>query len=428
MEITASIERYAGGDGMGDGSALRNLPPRRIAIFTGAYNHIADGVSLTLNRLVEHLESTGAAVLVLAPTVENPPIKHAGTLVPIPSLAAPGRPDYRISLGLTPSARKRLEAFNPTLFHIATPDILGFQALKLARKWNLPVVASYHTHFSSYLKYYRLSLIETWMWKYLRSFYAQCSHVYVPTPEMAEVLRSQGINNGLELWPRGVDTRMFNPEKRSTRWRRNLGISDQEVVVTFVSRLVWEKGLDVFAEVIESLSREGIPHRSVVVGDGPARSALEERLPGTIFVGYTRGAELARAYSSSDVFLFPSETETFGNVTLEAMASGLPTVCADAPGSNALVSHGKTGYLASPRDSRAFYDRVRALVLDETLRGKLGINASRRAREYSWQVVLSRMTRYYDQILGRIPSFVIEHPFPHEPRTNTPVQQVSLTY
>src|SRR5690606_2998265 len=128
--------------------------------FTGAYNHIADGVSLTLNRLVEYLERIGAEVLVFAPTVEDPAVDHAGTLFPIPSIPAPGREEYRVSLGLTRKARREFEAFQPTLVHIATPDYLGNRALRLARRQGIPVVASYHTHFSSYLKYYGFEELE----------------------------------------------------------------------------------------------------------------------------------------------------------------------------------------------------------------------------------------------------------------------------
>ncbi|PSQ79966.1 MAG: hypothetical protein BRD46_05285, partial [Bacteroidetes bacterium QS_8_68_15] len=133
---------------------------KRVALFTGAYNHIADGVSLTLNRLVEHLEAQGAAVRVFAPTVAEPPVDHAGTLVPVRSMPAPGRPEYRVALGLSRSARRELEAFRPNLFHVATPDLLGRSARKWARRWGVPLVASYHTHFSSYLKYYGLGLLE----------------------------------------------------------------------------------------------------------------------------------------------------------------------------------------------------------------------------------------------------------------------------
>lgn len=380
-------------------------PPKRIALFTGAYNHIADGVSLTLNRLVEHLERKGVSVRVFAPTVDDPPLDHAGTLVPVPSVPLPGRSEYRLTLGITPSVREELEAFDPTLFHIATPDLLGQHALSLGQTTDTPVVASYHTHFSSYLKYYHLDLLESALWSYLRRFYQQCEHVYVPSAAMADVLRDHDITKGLRLWERGVNTDRFSPERRSLDWRRTHGIGDDEVVVTFVSRLVREKGLDIYADVIERLEQRGVPHRSMVVGDGPAREEIEDRLPNTTFTGFLEGDDLARAYASSDVFLFPSDTETFGNVTLEAMASGLPTVCARAAGSRDLVNDGRTGRLCPPGDVSAFTEATRRLVQNTALRDRMRSAAYERAQDFRWETILDKMNGYYDEVLGRrVPS------------------------
>ncbi len=379
----------------------RARPPQRVALFTGAYNHIADGVSLTLNRLVDHLERQGTDVLVFAPSVDDPPVDHNGTLVRIPSIPAPGRPEYRIALGMNRTARERLATFRPSLIHIATPDLLGRAALRHARSEEIPVVASYHTHFSSYLKYYYLGVLEPLLWAYLRNFYRQCEHVYVPSPSMGEVLRSNGITEGLRLWERGVNTQRFNPVHRSSAWRQRYGIADDEVVVSFVSRLVWEKGLHLYADVIERLEAHNIPHRSLVVGDGPARAELEGRLPNTIFTGHLEGDALANAYASSDVFLFPSDTETFGNVTLEAMASGLPTVCADATGSRTLVDDGTTGVLAPAGDTDAFFEATARLITDAEGRRTMGRQAHQRAQHYSWNAVLSRIVGYYDELLHR---------------------------
>jgi glycosyltransferase involved in cell wall biosynthesis len=356
-------------------------------------------VSLTLNRLVDHLERQGAAVRVFAPTVDDPPIDHAGTLVSVPSLPLPGRSEYRLSLGLSLSARQELKKFDPTLYHIATPDLLGRHALSRAQSTNTPVVASYHTHFSSYLKYYHLGLLETPVWSYLRSFYRQCQQVYVPTAAIGEVLRDHGITDGLRLWQRGVDTTRFAPTHRSDTWRHAHSIDDDKVVVTFVSRLVWEKGLDVYAQVIERLERQGVPHHSLIVGDGPAREALGARLPNTTFAGFLKGDALARAYASSDLFLFPSDTETFGNVTLEAMASGLPTLCADAAGSRDLVEDGTTGRLCPPGDVDAFTEAARTLIADASLRNRMGATAHERAQDFTWPSVLGQMNQYYDEVL-----------------------------
>ena len=370
----------------------------RIALFTGAYNHIADGVSLTLNRLVNFLGQKGAEVRVYAPTVPHPALKHAGTLVPVRSVTAPGRPDYRISLGLSSGAREDLTGFKPNLFHIATPDVLGLSALRTARRTGTPIVASYHTHFASYLDYYRLGALEGATWSYLKWFYNQCRHVYVPTPSMLQVLVGQGITSDLRLWPRGVEADLFNPARRSLEWRRAQGFADEDVVVAFVSRLVTEKGLNVVVDVARGLESRGIAHKVLIVGDGPERASLGASLPNAVFAGHLVREALATAYASSDVFLFPSETETFGNVTLEAMASGLPAVVADATGSNALVEDGVTGFLARPRDSGEFLDRVARLIENPELRSRMGSAARTAAERYEWSRVLGQIEAYYEEI------------------------------
>ena len=384
-----------------NGNALPGaaLAGERIAIFSGAYNHIADGVTMTLNRLVAHLHEQGAEVLVFAPTIPDPPVEHVGEMVPVPSFHFYGYPDYIVSTGLSPEARNRLDAFNPTLIHVATPDYLGFKALRYARKHGIPLVSSYHTHFATYLEYYWVPFTVGMLWKYLRWYYARCEHLYVPSESMAEVLRDYGVTRGIRLWQRGVDRDRFNPGHRSTAWRQSLGIVDDEVVITFVSRLVWEKGLRVYAEVIEGLTARGVPHRSLIVGDGPARAELVERLPETIFTGHLEGDALSRAYASSEIFLFPSDTETFGNVTLEAMASSLPAVCADATGSRSLVADGETGFLAPPFDASRFLEAVERLALDHTLRRTMSRKALERAQSYAWDAVMDRIVGYYVELL-----------------------------
>lgn len=375
-----------------------NIRGFRIALFTGAYNHIADGVSLTLNRLVAYLERQGAKVLVFGPTIPNPPLKHAGTLVPVPSINAPGRPEYRVSLGLSRAAHANLTEFDPHLFHVATPDLLGLAALRAAKRTGKPIVASYHTHFASYLAYYRLGVLEQTTWRYLRWFYSQCRQVYVPTASMTRVLEQHGIAGNLRLWPRGVDSGLFNPSRRSLEWRRARGIEDTEVVITFVSRLVTEKGLDVLTGVAKSLVTRGIEHRLVIVGDGPERARLGESLPGAVFEGHQTGEALAQAYASSDIFLFPSDTETFGNVTLEALASGLPAVVADATGSNALVTNGVNGFLSPARDPGGFARAVEQLLADGALRARMSSAARASAEPYEWDRVLSQIVAYYEEL------------------------------
>lgn len=369
--------------------------PLRVALFTGAYNHIRDGVALTLNRLTAYLERHGMEVRVFAPTARHPAMRHAGTLIAVPSLPAPGRPDYRLSLALPRRARRALAEWRPHVVHIATPDLLGVQALRLARRWGVPAVSSYHTHFASYLDYYHLERLEGAVWRYLRWFYGQCRELYVPSAAVADVLRQHGIGGRIIAWPRGVDTALFHPRHRSVEWRRSVGAGGGEPIITFVSRLVPEKGIGVLAEVLHGLTQGAVAHRAVIVGDGPARAELAGRLPHTHFTGTLAGEALARAYASSDLFLFPSDTETFGSVTLEAMASGVPVVCADALGSRSLVRDGVTGLLAPAGRSERFLDHVMRLLGDEALRARMGAAARQHALAYDWERVLARMARSY---------------------------------
>jgi glycosyltransferase involved in cell wall biosynthesis len=221
---------------------------------------------------------------------------------------------------------------------------------------------------------------------------------------MIDALLADGFRNNFRLWPRGVDTVDFNPGKRSSLWRAKYGIGESELVVVFVSRLVREKQLDTLAAALRLMEARGIIHRSVIVGDGPERAALERKLPHAVFTGFLEGEELAEAYASSDIFVFPSETETFGNVTLEAMASGLPCVCADATGSRSLVVHGRTGYLAKPGCAQEFADHITALVRDAELRRQVGMAARQRSLEFSWDETMARIHGYYKSLLAVTPA------------------------
>ena len=203
------------------------------------------------------------------------------------------------------------------------PDIVAHRAVTWARRRKIPVVASVHTRFDTYLQYYGLQFLEPAARAIMRRYYRRCDAIVVPAESTAAIMRAQRMNKDISIWARGVDREQFNPERRSLEWRRAHGIGDDEMVVSFLGRLVLEKGLDVFADAIDAARAMGVPLKVVAIGDGPARDYFQERLPDAIFTGQLTGAELATALASTDVFLNPSITETFGNVTLEAMACGL---------------------------------------------------------------------------------------------------------
>ena len=378
------------------------MAQNKVALFTGNYHHVRDGVSLTLNRLVAFLLENGVDVLVFGPTIDDPPMEHSGVMVAVPSVKAPGRPEYRITTGFPDDAREKLEDFDPDIVHIATPDILGYKALKWARKNSVPVVSSFHTNFTSYLKYYKLGLMEPLGWKYLRWFYGQCEHVYVPTESMAQELRDQQIDTNLKIWARGIDVEKFNPSYRNPSWRKKVGFSEDDIVVTFVSRLVWEKNLELFADVVQDVQKTEPKLKALVVGEGPAMTGLKHMMPNAAYLGFLKGEELSSAYANSDIFFFPSDTETFGNVTLEAMASGLPCLVADAVGSKSLVAQNKNGFLGDVNDPETFKKYLKKLVDDSDLRQQMSAESLTRAEDYSWESINNNLLGYYQEILQGI--------------------------
>lgn len=371
----------------------------RIALFTGNYNHIRDGVSNTLNRLVAHLEKRGFPVLVFGPWTPEPAMKHEGTFEPIYAIPAPGRPEYRIATGFPKKKREILRQFKPDLIHIATPDILGYKALRYAIRHNIPVVSSYHTHFSSYLKYYRLGFMKRLLWKYLHWFYRNCKHLYVPSPAAIDELGREGIQCDMKLWARGVDTDLFHPDKRDLEWRRSLGFTDEQQVIVFVSRLVWEKNLAMVVRAFQTIQNPANSIRTLIVGDGPAKQELSGQLPETVFTGYLNGEDLAKAYASSDIYFFPSDTETFGNVTLEAMSSGLPVVAARAVGNISLVDEEVNGYLADAADHDAFVEYLKSVANSAELRSGLATASRNKAESYEWERILDQLLSYYQELI-----------------------------
>jgi phosphatidylinositol alpha 1,6-mannosyltransferase len=372
----------------------------RVALFSGNYAMTVDGANKALNRLVEYLERQGVTVRVYSPTIDNPPFKHEGDLVSLPSIAIPGRSEYRVPTWLGKRVRADLAAFDPHILHIASPDFAAREAAKWARDRGLPVVASVHTRFETYPRYYRLGFLEPAMEAWLRKLYRRCDALLTPSPSMIETLRAQDMNDDVGLWSRGVEHSIFNPGRRDPAWRRELGIGDGDVAVGFLGRLVLEKGLDVFAEVIADLDRRGVPHKVLVIGEGPARAAFTEKMSDACFVGFQGGADLGRAVASMDVLLNPSVTETFGNVTLEAMACGVPVVAADATGAASLVEDGVNGYLVPPRAIGRYADRIAGYVADPALRRAHGEAGAERAKAFEWDTINRAVADTYMRILA----------------------------
>jgi glycosyltransferase involved in cell wall biosynthesis len=371
----------------------------RIALFSGNYNYVRDGANQALNRLVGYLLRQGAAVRIYSPTVKEPALPPNGDLVGVPALPFPGRSEYRAPLFIPPGVKRDIKRFRPNIFHVASPEVLGHRAVTLAHRRDLPVIASVHTRFETYPRYYGLAFLEPLMVAALRRFYRRCDAIFAPSDSMAQLLREQRMNYDVGIWSRGIDREIFNPGRRSIAWREAQGIDGDVPVIGFVGRLVMEKGLDVFSDTIEQLERRQVRHRVLVVGEGPARDWFEKRLPNAVFAGFQGGEDLGRAVASMDMLFNPSVTETFGNVTLEAMAAGLPVVAAIATGSESLVSDGVTGRLVRPGAIRGFADALALYCDDPEARRAAGAAGERASLRYGWDQVNQVLVDAYLRII-----------------------------
>lgn len=371
----------------------------RIALFSGNYNYVRDGANQALNRLVGWLLENGAQVRVYSPTTKTPAFEPAGDLISLPSLPIPGRAEYRVTTILPPRIKKDLNRFAPNVVHISSPDSAGHSAVRWAQRHNIPVLGSVHTRFETYPRYYNMAFLEPVLEAILRRLYRKCDAIVAPSDSMAQVLREQRMSYDVGIWSRGVDKHIFNPGMRDMDWRRSLGLADDVPVIGFLGRLVMEKGLDVFSDSIDRLVRRQVPHQVLVVGEGPARGWFESRLPGAVFAGFQGGTDLGRAVASMDLFFNPSITETFGNVTLEAMACAVPVVAARATGSESLVEHNVTGQLVRPGATVEFADALQAYCGDAELRARHGQAGLKRSEKYSWDRINRGLAETYIRLI-----------------------------
>lgn len=395
MWSSESVARGPAASGAGgvDASSLR------LALFSGNYNYTRDGANQALNRLVRHLESRGAVCRVYSPTTGAPAFEPAGTLVSAPSVAVPGRPEYRAALGLSRALRRDIAAFRPNLIHISAPDALNVGAQKLGRKLGVPVVASMHTRFETYLDYYGLGFLRPAAERYLNRFYSGCDRILAPSAAMAATL-SPDLNDRVRMWGRGVDRRQFSPAHRDDAWRQAHGFGPDDVVVAFLGRLVMEKGLDVLASTFALLKAREPRVKALIIGQGPAGDWLKERLPDAVFTGEVTGEALSRAVASADILLNPSLTETFGNATLESLAAGLVVIAPEAPSTRVLIEDGRNGVRVMEPSAEAYAEVIRALVADPPRRQALARTAREMSARWDWVEILDAVLAAYEEVTG----------------------------
>ncbi|MGE5354323.1 MAG: glycosyltransferase family 4 protein [Acidobacteriota bacterium] len=377
---------------------IYDLSNLRVAYFAASMQPGLDGVTRVLYNLIDELNKRGIQNVFFSAV--NPPVEDRPTkMFTVPSFAFPLYKEYKISLPPFSSLREELQKFNPDIIHFNSPCPLGYAAARAGAKLKVPTVATYHTHFASYAKYYRVQALESYGWSYFRKLYNKCRTVYVPSNPIIKILRSHGINN-LTLLPHGVDSEMFSPRFRSEEWRRSLGLENKTVIL-YAGRLVWEKDLLTFANASRIISGRRDDIVFVLAGDGPVKNELEKMMPGAVFLGYQKGKSLSTAFASSDVFVFPSTTETFGNVTLEAMASGIPAICVREGGAYDVIQDEVTGLIAEPRDAGDLSRKILRLANDRSGRLEMGRRAYDYAIEQTWSNIFSRLFDSYLEVVNR---------------------------
>ncbi len=376
------------------GPPIATREPRSL-VFTDTFSE-TNGVAGTMRRLAAAAASDEISLAVV--TADQAAVEGRG-LIRLEadwSFALPAYEGLLLNFPLLTRVLARVEAEAPDLIHVATPGPIGLCGVAAAKLLGLPLVGSYHTELGPYaLHLTRDAVVADAFSLYVDWFYRQCASVLAPTNAVAERLARRGLPGALTTWGRGVDTTLFTPERRSEALRASL-LRGGETLLLSVGRLSDEKRLDVLLDAFALLEPETSGVRLAVVGEGPARARLEARAPETVsFLGEAHGAELACLYASADLFCFPSTTDTFGQVLLEAGASGLPVVAARTGGAPELVADGASGLLVAPDDPVAFAEAVRQLAGSPTLRWRYGAEARSLATQRSWTRSLEELRNAY---------------------------------
>lgn len=369
----------------------------KITFVTDTYTPQANGVATTLERLVNGLRERGHAVDVVRPAV----LACDEEGLEVPSFGFPGYREVRFGFPMRLVLQSRWARQRPDVIYVATETPLGASAITAARALGIPAASGFHTNFQQYVAHYRMPLLERATLSYLRRVHNRSNCTFVPSDDVIAQLDAQGFEN-LQLLPKGVDTKLFSPKKRSSMLRRQWGVRPGGLVGLYVGRIAAEKNLPLVVETFREIQRRIPDFRGVFVGDGPKLEELRREHPDFVFAGILRGEALAEHYASADLFVFPSLTETFGNVTLEAMASGLAVVAFDYAAARQHIEHGVNGFAAPFGDHKAFLE----LALDAACRdlGPVREAARDSARKVRWKKVVKRFEKQLEGLSQGIPA------------------------
>lgn len=368
----------------------------RYAVVSETYPPEVNGVALTVQEMERGLRARGHAVDVLRPR-QWPGQRAAAHERLVPALALPSYPGLRLGLPVPGSIVQHWRQRRPAAVYIATEGPLGWSALRAARRLGIPVATGLHTRFDAYAHDYGASLLAPLALRWMRHFHNAGDATLVPTAELATALRADGFDR-VERLPRAVDTVRFDPAARDAALRAAWGVAPDGLAVVHVGRVAAEKNLALAVDAFRALQARRPDARFIWVGDGPELPALRAAHPDFVFCGVRRGDDLARHFASADLFLFPSHSETFGNVTLEAMASGVPTVAFRYGAAREHLVHGLHGAAIDERDEDAFVEAACRLAVADDCRREMG----RRARDGVRHLRPGQVAADMDALLQRI--------------------------
>lgn len=363
----------------------------RVALVTETFAPEVNGVAMTLGRMVEGLRKRGHSVQLIRPRqtkADAPAHEPSLEQVLVPSLPIPRYPGLRFGLPNGRHLRRLWKSNRPHIVHVATEGPLGWAALNTARRLGIPVSSTFHTNFDAYSRYYGIGWLRGGITRYLRHFHNRTVTTLVPTRQQADSLDADGFLN-VGVLSRGVDTQLFSPARRSETLRARWGVNDDDLVVAYVGRIAREKNLGLLIRAFDAI-RQRVPNaRLLFVGDGPATAELKRRKDRShyIFAGMRHGEDLAQHYASADLFVFPSLTETFGNVTTEALASGLAVVAFDYGAAGELIVDGENGRLAQRGDEDAFISAAVQLAVETGRRNTLRRVAAASVSHLDWDCI-----------------------------------------
>lgn len=380
----------------------------RVAFFGDMLVEDLDGAMRTVFNLLGRIPDNDFEFLFFTGVPPKQPVKDFG-VVKMPTVKLFFIKGYEMVLPqLAPKKMyKALDNFNPDIIHITSPSNLGNKALNYGIKNDIPVVSIYHTHFISYIPYYfkrKLALLKNWATRVAlnqtKHFYERCTLTLYPTNEIVYDLNQMGVNTqNAMIWERGIDLNTFTPARYNKNYMRKITQNNKPNIL-FASRLVWEKNLETLIAIYNLAEKKGVDYNFIIAGDGTARVALEKAMPKAFFLGNISHSELATVYASSDVFVFPSISETFGSVVIEAMAAGLPCVVANGGGSRSFVSNGVNGYLCSPNNASEYLNNINHILKSPDIRNKFTANGLEYVKTFEWDRLAKRYFKKLKQLAG----------------------------